>query len=101
MQIHSFLDKDTETFTHVLADKASQLCAVIDPVLDFDYKSGRTLTHSADQVIDFIHNHGLTVRYTYRNPRPRRPSVISPLYQSQTGRWDCDWQAHWYGSKNF
>ncbi|WP_410471684.1 MBL fold metallo-hydrolase [Faucicola mancuniensis] len=63
MQIHSFLDKDTETFTHVLAEKASQLCAVIDPVLDFDYKSGRTLTHSADQVIDFIHNHGLTVRY--------------------------------------
>ena len=34
MNIHSFLDKDTETFTHVLVDTASKHCAIIDPVLD-------------------------------------------------------------------
>ncbi|MFZ2554809.1 MAG: MBL fold metallo-hydrolase, partial [Psychrobacter urativorans] len=42
MQVHSFLHQDTETFTHVLADTSKQLCAVIDPVLDFDPKSGST-----------------------------------------------------------
>ena len=32
MQVHSFLDRDTETYTHVLADVEQQLCAMIDPV---------------------------------------------------------------------
>ena len=36
MQVHSFLDRDTETYTHVLADVEQQLCAMIDPVLNFD-----------------------------------------------------------------
>ena len=43
MQVHSFLHSDTETYTHVLADTQQQVCALIDPVLDFDVKSGHTL----------------------------------------------------------
>ena len=39
MQVHSFLHSDTETYTHVLADVQQQVCAIIDPVLDFDAKS--------------------------------------------------------------
>ena len=54
MQVHSFLHQDTETFTHVLADSTQQLCAVIDPVLDFDAKSGQTSTTHVDSVIDFV-----------------------------------------------
>ncbi len=54
MQVHSFLHRDTETYTHVLADSEQQLCAIIDPVLDFDPKSGSTSTHSVDEVIDFV-----------------------------------------------
>lgn len=41
MNIHSFLDKDTETFTHVLVDEASKHCAIIAPVLDFDPAAGK------------------------------------------------------------
>ena len=54
MQVHSFLHRQTETYTHVLADVKQQLCAVIDPVLDFDPKSGRTATDDIDEVIAFI-----------------------------------------------
>ncbi len=54
MQVHSFLHRDTETYTHVLADAKQQLCAVIDPVLDFDPKSGHTGTTGIDEVIDFV-----------------------------------------------
>lgn len=54
MQVHSFLHSDTETYTHVLADVQQQLCAIIDPVLDFDTKSGRTSTKSIDEVIEFV-----------------------------------------------
>ena len=54
MQVHSFLHSDTETYTHILADNEHHLCAVIDPVLDFDPKSGHTSTDSIDEVIEFV-----------------------------------------------
>ena len=58
MQVHSFLHSDTETYTHVLADVQQQVCAIIDPVLDFDAKSGRTDTASVDKVIAFVREQG-------------------------------------------
>ncbi len=63
MQIHSFLHEDTETYTHVLADVEQQLCAIIDPVLDFDFKSGRSETTSVDNVIEFVRDKGWQVKY--------------------------------------
>lgn len=63
MQVHSFLHSDTETYTHVLADTEQQLCAVIDPVLDFDAKSGRTGTTGIDEVIDFVRSQNWVLVY--------------------------------------
>ncbi len=63
MQVHSFLHSDTETYTHVLVDVQQQVCAVIDPVLDFDSKSGRTGTSSVDEVIAFVNEHGWQLLY--------------------------------------
>ncbi len=63
MQVTSFLHQDTETYTHVLTDTDNQLCAIIDPVLDYDFKSGHTATDSADEVVDFVRHQDLTVRY--------------------------------------
>lgn len=54
MQVHSFLHQDTETYSHVLADANKKRCAIIDPVLDFDPKSGFTDTTSVDEVIEFV-----------------------------------------------
>ena len=63
MQVHSFLHSDTETYTHVLADVEQQVCAIIDPVLDFDEKSGSTGSKSADDVIAFVRQHGWKLHY--------------------------------------
>lgn len=63
MQVHSFLHDDTETFTHVLADVEQRLCAVIDPVLDFDPKSGRTSTTGIDEVIEFVRSQNWQLVY--------------------------------------
>ncbi|MBE0443529.1 MULTISPECIES: MBL fold metallo-hydrolase [unclassified Psychrobacter] len=63
MQVHSFLHSDTETYTHVLADVQNQVCAIIDPVLDFDAKSGCTGTTSVDGVIEFVREHGWKLSY--------------------------------------
>ena len=63
MQVHSFLDSDTETYTHVLADTEQRLCAIVDPVLNFDAKSGRTNTSSVDEVIEFVREQDWTLKY--------------------------------------
>lgn len=63
MQVHSFLHESTETYTHVLVDVAQQVCAVIDPVLDFDPKAGRTNTDHIDEVIAFIREHSWQLDY--------------------------------------
>lgn len=61
--IKSFFDKATWTFTYVVSDPETRVCVVIDPVLDYDPKSGRTRTQSAQQVIDYITNNQLRLEW--------------------------------------
>lgn len=57
--IQGFFDPKTCTVSYVVADPATGRAAVIDPVLDYDFKSGRTSTVSADQVIGHVRSHKL------------------------------------------
>jgi glyoxylase-like metal-dependent hydrolase (beta-lactamase superfamily II) len=61
--IESFFDPGTSTVSHVIYDHAGGHAAVIDPVLDFDVKSGRASTVSADKIITFIHEKKLTLAW--------------------------------------
>lgn len=63
INIKTFFDPDTATFTHVVSDPSTQKCAIIDSVLDYDQYSGRTKTKSADQVIDYINEEKLSVEW--------------------------------------
>jgi glyoxylase-like metal-dependent hydrolase (beta-lactamase superfamily II) len=47
----SFFDTATKSYSHVVADEHTGVCAIIDSVLDFDIKSGRTSTGSADTLV--------------------------------------------------
>ena len=58
-QIQAFFDPRTSTVTYVVADPATRRAAVVDPVLDYDFKSGRTSTASADQVVAWVRGQGL------------------------------------------
>jgi len=49
--VTSFHHASTGTWTYVVADEASRDAVIIDPVLDYDWRSGRTGTKSADQVL--------------------------------------------------
>lgn len=60
-QVQSFYDSATFTFTYVVYDRDGGHAAVIDPVLDYDAASARTSTASADRVLAFVREHGLTV----------------------------------------
>jgi len=59
--IQSFFDPDTSTVTHIVSDPATRCAAIIDSVLDYDPKSGRTSHASADKVIAYVQQAGLTV----------------------------------------
>jgi len=61
--IKAFFDPATWTVSYVVADNATRRAAVIDPVLDFDFKSGRTSTASADALLDHVREQGLTVQW--------------------------------------
>ena len=62
-QIESFFHEDTFTYTHLLTDSGSAQVALIDPVLDFDQKSGRTGTQFIDAILAIIASRGLTLSY--------------------------------------
>lgn len=61
--IQAFFDEVTETISYVVYDAPHGRAAIIDPVLDYDPKSGRTATRSADRLIQFIRQAGLGVHW--------------------------------------
>lgn len=61
--IKSFFDQGTSTFTHVVSDPLTDTCVIIDPVLNYDPKSGRTNENSADEVIAFIQTSKLKLEW--------------------------------------
>jgi len=61
--VETFFDPDTYTLTHLLSDPTSGKCALVDPVLDFDPKSGRTSTKSADAALARIAALGLALEW--------------------------------------
>ncbi len=52
--VQSFFDPATWTVSYVVFEKEGSTCAIIDSVLDFDAKSGRTSTTSADKLVAFV-----------------------------------------------
>ncbi len=62
-QVHGIFDPATWTVTYVVYEKEGTACAIIDSVLDYDPKSGRTRTDSADKVIEFVRQKNLKVEW--------------------------------------
>jgi glyoxylase-like metal-dependent hydrolase (beta-lactamase superfamily II) len=61
--IKAFFDPATFTVSYLVADPASRKAAVIDPVLDFDSKSGRTGTKSADAILADAKHRNLQIEW--------------------------------------
>jgi len=63
LHIESFFDPATASFTHLILDRATRQCAIVDPVLDYDPKSGRTRTESAERLATRIAELGAEVQW--------------------------------------
>ncbi len=61
--VKGFFDPRTWSIQYVVSDPATRACAIIDPVLDFDEKSGATGTVNADAILAYVAENDLTVAW--------------------------------------
>ncbi len=61
LSIEAFFDPATGTVSYAVYDQLHGKCAIIDPVLDYNPKSSRISTASADRIIAFVQRQHLTV----------------------------------------
>ena len=63
LHVEALYDKVTSTISYLVLDRSSGQCALIDSVLDYDPKSGRTSTESADALIARVQALGAQVQW--------------------------------------
>lgn len=84
-QVHGLFDPATWTVTYVVYEREGSSCAIIDSVLDYDPKSGRTSTASADQVIRFVKDHSLKVEWIIETHAHADHLTAAPYLKQQLG----------------
>ncbi|WP_418318128.1 MBL fold metallo-hydrolase [Piscinibacter sakaiensis] len=61
--VQAFFDDKTWTVSYLIVDNATRCAAIVDPVLDFDLKSGGTATVQADRLLAAVREQGLQVQW--------------------------------------
>ena len=83
--VTAFFDEPTNTVSYVVKDPASPACAVIDSVMDIDYATGRISHASADTIIAFIRDHGLTLDWLIETHVHADHLSAAPYIQGRLG----------------
>lgn len=84
-RIQAFFDEATFTVTYLVSDPGSGEAAVIDPVLDYDHRSGRVSTASADRVLQAIAGQGLALRWILETHAHADHLSAAPYLKARTG----------------
>ena len=63
LQVEGYFDPNTWTVSYLVLDRETKQCALVDSVLDYDPKSGRTGHHAADRLIARVRELGATVQW--------------------------------------
>jgi glyoxylase-like metal-dependent hydrolase (beta-lactamase superfamily II) len=83
--IKDFFDPETWTYTYIVYEEDGSPCVIIDSVLNYDSKSGRTSTKSADQVIAFIRDHQLQTIWILETHAHADHLTAAPYLQTHLG----------------
>ena len=83
--VKGFFDPDTWTVTYVVYEKPGSPCVIIDSVLNYDHKSGRTNTKSADEVIEFVKANNLTTEWILETHAHADHVSAAPYLKSKLG----------------
>ena len=84
-QVHGIFDPATWTVTYVVHNGSGSAAAIIDSVLDYDPKSGRTRTTSADKVIDYVRAQDLKVQWILETHAHADHLSAAPYLKQQLG----------------
>ena len=83
--VKAFFHEPTFTASYVVHDPATSRAAIIDSVLDFNQPSGRTSSESADAIIAYVRETGLTVDYLFETHVHADHLSAAPYLQKQIG----------------
>ncbi len=73
--IRAFFDEATNTVSYLVFDTEAKRAAIIDPVLDYDHRTGKASTKSADAMLAAAREEGGDDRLGARDARPCRPPL--------------------------
>jgi glyoxylase-like metal-dependent hydrolase (beta-lactamase superfamily II) len=83
--VQAFFDEPTFTASYVVYDPESRKAAIVDSVLDFDQPSGCTSTKSADAIVAFVRDKGLTVDWLLETHAHADHLSAAPYLQEKLG----------------
>ena len=83
--IDAFFDEATYTVTYLVTDPQSRRAAIIDPVLDYDHKSGKASTKSVDRVLAKAKDRQASVDWILETHAHADHLTAAPLLKARTG----------------
>jgi len=84
-EIRAFFDEPTNTVSYLVWDPATRDGAVIDPVLDWDNRSGTASTAFADRILAAAEAEGVTVRRVLETHAHADHLTAAPYIKAKTG----------------
>jgi glyoxylase-like metal-dependent hydrolase (beta-lactamase superfamily II) len=84
-QIDAFFDEPTNTVSYLVADPATRKALVIDPVLDYDHKSGEVDTISVEKILEVARARGLTIEWALETHAHADHLSGAPYIKAKTG----------------
>lgn len=83
--VQAFFDSASSTFSYVVHEGPGSACAIIDSVLDYDPKSGRTGTGQADRISAFVTEQRLQVEWLLETHAHADHLSAAPLLRQRLG----------------
>ena len=83
--IEAFFDEPTNTVSYLVSDPATNKAAIIDPVLDYDHKSGTVDTGSVEHILSVAKDQGLTIEWALETHAHADHLSGAPYIKAHTG----------------
>ena len=85
LALRAFFDEPTNTVSYLVWDRGTMSGAIIDPVLDFDHRSGKASTASADTVLQAAEEEGVQVEWILETHAHADHLTAAPYLKLKTG----------------
>ncbi len=84
-QVRAFFDPATNTVSYLITDPETKHAAIVDPVLDYDQRTGKADTHSADAILKAVEEAGVTVDWVLETHAHADHLSGAPYVKLKTG----------------